>query len=239
MMSFLPYASFEASAAVLDWRRLNKQRVEALQMLLALTGRSGAWRNHPATRMWLGHEASLASYALAMSAEWVHRGGKDTVALRVTAIVKEDGLSLVEGPKPPWFGDERLHSSHRSNLLRKKPDHYGLLGWAEQPNQLYYWPPEARNVLPLPRRASTMDEKTAEAAVPTSLSKIQAIIADERTNVNQAVGANNVARFNARLDMLERVAKTTFERYGKQVAYATRPKRVKKEKQAAAAPAAK
>jgi hypothetical protein len=41
---------------------------------------------------------------------------------------------------PSWLGDERVHSSHRSNLLRKRPEHYGLLGWTEGPDMPYHWP---------------------------------------------------------------------------------------------------
>jgi hypothetical protein len=41
---------------------------------------------------------------------------------------------------PPWWGDERLHASHRSNLLRKDPAHYGRFGWAEPPDLPYFWP---------------------------------------------------------------------------------------------------
>ena len=36
MQTFLPFADFAASAAVLDDRRLGKQRVETLQVLRAL-----------------------------------------------------------------------------------------------------------------------------------------------------------------------------------------------------------
>lgn len=40
MQTFLPYKSFVKSAACLDMRRLGKQRVEAKQILMALTGES-------------------------------------------------------------------------------------------------------------------------------------------------------------------------------------------------------
>ena len=41
---------------------------------------------------------------------------------------------------PPWFGDDAFHASHRSNLLRKNPEHYGKLGWTEPDNLPYIWP---------------------------------------------------------------------------------------------------
>ncbi len=62
MQTFLPYPDFEASARVLDDRRLGKQRVEALQVLRALTRAQYGWKHHPAVRMWAGHEEALAAY---------------------------------------------------------------------------------------------------------------------------------------------------------------------------------
>ena len=40
MQTFLPYKSFEQSAQVLDWRRLGKQRVEGMQIINAITGKT-------------------------------------------------------------------------------------------------------------------------------------------------------------------------------------------------------
>ena len=39
MQTFLPYKSFNKSFKVLDYRRLGKQRVEAMQILNVLLGR--------------------------------------------------------------------------------------------------------------------------------------------------------------------------------------------------------
>ena len=52
MQTFLPYRSFSFSAGILDSRRLNKQIVEAYQII---TGRVPN-KNHPACLMWKGHE---------------------------------------------------------------------------------------------------------------------------------------------------------------------------------------
>jgi hypothetical protein len=41
---------------------------------------------------------------------------------------------------PPWFGDDRFHAAHRSNLLRKSPEHYRQY-WPTEPDDLeYVWP---------------------------------------------------------------------------------------------------
>jgi hypothetical protein len=65
VQTFLPLPDFAESAAVLDRQRLGKQRVEVLQLLGALTGQRPGWVNHPAARMWRGHERALARYGLA------------------------------------------------------------------------------------------------------------------------------------------------------------------------------
>ena len=40
---------------------------------------------------------------------------------------------------PDWVGDERLHKSHRSNLLRKDQEFYGQYDWNEPIDLEYYW----------------------------------------------------------------------------------------------------
>lgn len=130
MQTFLPYRSFAMSAIALDKQRLGKQRVEAYQILRALNGQSKGWVNHPATKMWRGYERALRQYLRAMILEWVDRGYKNTMD-----IPAEDP----DAPMPSWLGDPRLHSSHRANLRRKDPVHYG---YSEDPTMPYFWPSE-------------------------------------------------------------------------------------------------
>jgi hypothetical protein len=136
MQTFLPHADFAESARVLDRQRLGKQRVECLQIVRTLTGVSGGWVNHPAVKMWRGHEVALVEYGLAICDEWVARNYRDGCRDQMVELVK-----VVEGaPLPQWFGDDALHLSHRSNLVRKLPEHYGPL-WPGVPNDLpYVWP---------------------------------------------------------------------------------------------------
>ncbi len=137
MQTFLPYASFEESAAVLDSRRLGKQRVEVLQIMNALTkpGAKG-WKNHPATLMWRGFEPSLVKYGLAVCDEWLRRGFNDTVRDKLLAF----GFNPEAAIAPPWIGDPRVHAGHRASLLRKDAVHYGKHGWTEDPELPYFWP---------------------------------------------------------------------------------------------------
>ena len=118
-------------------RRLGKQRVETLQILNALSNPSYGWGNHPAVRMWRGHDASLVQYGLAICQEWLRRGYRDTCAEKIAAFApSEDPFSR----PPTWLGDEAFHASHRSNLLRKDFDHYKQFLWTEPTDLPYIWP---------------------------------------------------------------------------------------------------
>lgn len=138
MQTFLPYPDFAASAAVLDQKRLGKQRVETLQILRALTRETYGWKHHPAVKMWRGYEPALVAYGLAMCAEWTNRGGADTCAAQLV----DEGPSPRLDELPPWIGDDSFHRSHRSALLRKLPEHYAQ--YFEEADDLpYVWPDPA------------------------------------------------------------------------------------------------
>ena len=51
MQTFLPVTDFEESARLLDSPRLGKQRVETLQVLLALELPEYGWHSHPVVTM--------------------------------------------------------------------------------------------------------------------------------------------------------------------------------------------
>jgi hypothetical protein len=148
MQTFLPYADFAASAAALDDRRLGKQRVEALQIIRALTRETYGWKHHPAVLMWAGYELALASYGLAICAEWVARGRADTCAATMAADLSAAGLpaptpqsALHSGTQlPSWLGDARLHRSHQASLVRKDPSFYAPRFPDADPDLPYFWP---------------------------------------------------------------------------------------------------
>lgn len=135
MQTFLPYPSFEQSAHCLDRQRLGKQRVEAKQIWNALQpGYTGGWKNHPAVQMWQGHTSALALYGIAVCTEWRKRGYQDS-QLEFFQQVKYPYANM-----PSWLDNQAFHDSHKSNLLRKFPEHYGQFGW-NVPNDLpYVWP---------------------------------------------------------------------------------------------------
>lgn len=134
MQTFLPYSNFTLSAMALDRQRLGKQRVECKQIILALTKEQYGWKNHPAVKMWRGHTDALALYGATMCEEWIARGYNDSLLDFFAEYISDN-------PKmPEWLGDWAVHSSHRSNLLRKAPDFYTQFGWGDDPSMPYYWP---------------------------------------------------------------------------------------------------
>lgn len=153
MQTFLPLKSFEDSAKVLDMRRLGKQRVEALQILLINMDKTPAhWSNHPASRMWRQSEDALALYGIAMCAEWRRRGYVDNCLNEFHKRIK-----CFDPVMPDWLGDDRLHSSHRAALKAKDPQWYGQFGWTEEPRISYYWPTQS-NVVEFTRQNITFEE---------------------------------------------------------------------------------
>jgi len=151
VQTFLPYADFTETARALDDRRLGKQRVETLQILRALTREKYGWKHHPAVLMWRGHLEALAAYGLAITAEWVRRGHADTCADKILDDLAAAGVTRKPRTQkqlararalPAWIGDEALHRSHRSSLLRKDPEFYGAR--FDEPDDLpYVWPAPA------------------------------------------------------------------------------------------------
>jgi hypothetical protein len=147
MQTFVPYESFIKSAVVLDNKRLNKQLLEGRQIykILSSNQTSGAWVNHPAVKMWRGYEFSLYKYLEIIKEECDFRGistEKNWNAL--TEMHKWNwhrGSNIV---MPPWWGDERVHQSHRNNLYKKDPEFYvefnqdGFVSCCEKCN--YFWP---------------------------------------------------------------------------------------------------
>ena len=132
MQTFLPFPDFQKSASVLDNRRLSKQRVEALQILNTLTGKSKGWANHPAVQQWKGYEGALSYYGWVMCVEWINRGFNSTIHEKFCPFLYRE--------LPPWLGNEKYHSAMRANLLRKDPVWYGKFGWVEDPATPYFWP---------------------------------------------------------------------------------------------------
>lgn len=141
MQTFLPYQDFQKSLACLDYKRLGKQRVEALQILNTLTGKSQGWKNHPAVRMWRHYETALEVYKNVAISVWAGKGYNNSMPLTynysspiMLAMAMENCFTYL-----PWT-TPKFCSSHRSNLLRKDYVFYSKYGWTEPTNLPYIWP---------------------------------------------------------------------------------------------------
>jgi len=140
MQTFIVDRDMRRSASYLDNKRLGKQRVEAIQIARLLLGISegNGWENHPAAKMWKGHETFLIrKYLRAVLDEWADRGFRND-----KCEAHYDELSLrVKGKatiRPPWI--EKVIESHRSNLIRKSPGHYRKFWPSVSHNLPYVWP---------------------------------------------------------------------------------------------------
>jgi hypothetical protein len=147
MQTFVPFANFIKSAVILDSKRLNKQLLEGRQIynILAKRQETGAWVNHPAVKMWRGYDMALYEYLGAVKQECDFRN----IATQKNwdAIEKIHESNWYRGDSvvmPPWWGDERVHQSHRNNLYRKDPEYYvefnedKFVSCCEKCN--YFWP---------------------------------------------------------------------------------------------------
>jgi hypothetical protein len=166
VQTFLPYPDPRASAAVLDDRRLGKQRVETFQALRALTWPQYGWKHHPVVKMWRGFVPALVSYGLVCVDEWRARGRADATRAALLEFTGGDEPEWNDlhdaGAVPPWVGDEALHLSHRSALVRKEPEHYRPV-FGDVPDDLpYVWPDAAFPRWPL-RRDSDRPVELADA----------------------------------------------------------------------------
>ena len=137
MQTFLPYADFQKSLKVLDYRRLGKQRVEALTLIHVIEGvkingiQPKGWINHPITIMWKPFSDALRLYCNYAIEEWISRGYNNTM---IRFEIDENDIKF-----PDWLGYEPFHASHRSNLLRKDYEYYSKFRWKENPQNPYLW----------------------------------------------------------------------------------------------------
>lgn len=135
MQTFMPIGDYANVSYQLDDKRLGKQRVEAYQILRALTGQSTGWIHHPATKMWKGYEYALAEYGMQMCEEWITRGFQDSLYPEFKKM--HDWLPVCK--EPWWVANRALQITHQSNLLRKDWGHYSP--FFRVPDDLpYLWP---------------------------------------------------------------------------------------------------
>lgn len=104
MNTFLPFPTFADSARVLDNKRLNKQIVEAYQLI------QGQWPNHPCSKMWSKNIECLKLYFNFCLQEWKIVRGKNH---------KFDFMICDKWEFPTWINEPLVFFTHKVNLLRK------------------------------------------------------------------------------------------------------------------------
>lgn len=157
MQTFVPLATTDYAeiARTLDNKRLHKQALEGWQIMMVLLEldpdgkhrNPKGWVNHPAVKMWRGHEMALYQYVLAMVNEWKSRGFKSTLDDKAgetmsIAIVKGRAKDVSD---PEWINDDSVAATHRLALLVKDYEWYSQFGWPEdtgvRPDHYdYKWP---------------------------------------------------------------------------------------------------
>jgi hypothetical protein len=147
MQTFVPFNNFKESASVLDNKRLNKQLLEGRQIYKIVSSQQnkGAWVNHPAVKMWRGHDNALFEYLKVVKDECLSRNIQTEKNWNALTEMHEWNWNRGENVvMPQWWGDERVHQSHRNNLYRKDPEYYAefnqdrFVSCCDRCN--YWWP---------------------------------------------------------------------------------------------------
>jgi len=79
--------------------------------------------------MWTPYVPALKQYTNIIITEWIGRGYNNNMEFY--------DIDNVEYPE--WLGNEKFHSSHRANLLRKDFDWYSQFKWTENSESPYLW----------------------------------------------------------------------------------------------------
>ena len=139
MQTFLPVPDYLQSMRCLDKSRLGNQVWRE-----GITLVRGGWPNHPASKMWRGHEYHLCLYLLA-GLEALSERGKEYPQVREKIMIEM--AKHTDTGAPAWLGDDKFHASHRRALLYKNQEWYSQFGWIEPPDVPneqgklnYYWP---------------------------------------------------------------------------------------------------
>lgn len=140
MQTFLPLPDYLDSMRCLDKSRLGNQVWRE-----GLTLIRGGWPNHPASKMWRGHEFHLGLYLLAGCDVLLQRSGKSYTSVREKILAEMQKFRDTGAPR--WIGNDVFHASHRRALLFKNYEWYSQFKWKEHPDVPdemgklnYYWP---------------------------------------------------------------------------------------------------
>ena len=216
MQVFIPFADFRESAKSLDNTRLNKQILEATQILdiiYNLPTKTGKPRtgflSHPAVTMWKPYGSALQEYTSQCILEAESRDISVVNYIERMKIYPKHELVM-----PVWWGDEKIHSSHRARLLQKPFEEwikrnfdwsktniewYQLMDWEEKldPDLMdkeYLWPTETEHGYELLVRVSKEGLKNKQ--------KIKQALKEKQ----DAVETHYQCRDKSRLELRERLS---------------------------------
>lgn len=99
--------------------------------------------DRPIHKMWRGHEWYLMALQTAMHEELsTNFGYEDGIYTKTAWLYAQCSLGKRDYKKPFWLGDEDLHRSHQSYLLRSYPEYYKKF-FPDTPDDLdMFWPHE-------------------------------------------------------------------------------------------------
>jgi hypothetical protein len=161
-----PLRAAQDTFAMLDRARLGKQRVEAAQLL------NGQWPNHPASKMWRGHEHALTAYAIICCKSWIQRGHDDSLLAQFQQHRKRliaDDIPLVW---PWWYGYPAMVRTHQTKLYHKNSPRWVNYHIETAPRHLvmrlpYIWPhPDDEGLFTV----SVAEAKRGDWEIPSSWS---------------------------------------------------------------------
>jgi hypothetical protein len=140
MQTFVPEKSYTEIAKSLDKKRLFKNSLETMQIYKALTVEEYGWKNHPAVKMWRGHEHALLLYGYEMLKEAVDNRGVKSVKLVLWYFEELEKEPVGSSDLPEWWGRDDIHDSHRARLWQKDPVAYAQYERFGQTIDEYVWP---------------------------------------------------------------------------------------------------
>ena len=160
MNIWLPYDNFYASAKCLSNVHLDELINSIVLTLKAqrkvnLKENQMHWMQNPTVKLWKCSTVALMFYGIIATDQRMDRGFESPMAdsflygyephiyayasslvvrkPTMIALQKECGL-------PNWFGQNKLHASHRAALLALDIAHYSKFGWPEKPALNIYYP---------------------------------------------------------------------------------------------------
>lgn len=121
MNTFVPVTDFNEIAELLDDRRLNRQRTDITALLRKLMIEESD-DDHALVKMWRGNERFLCRFGVAVCMEHQARGNAGQTAEKI--LEYRGNFDPETDVAPEWWGDEAVHDSHKSYLVRQQPSHY-------------------------------------------------------------------------------------------------------------------